>query len=84
MYYFKVNKSGQNNNKKRKKGLLIKHTFVFKRTLSRYFDVTLATAQLAPTTISKVNTMVQLATVAGTLAAPVFNYMEHPALHAMW
>uniref|UniRef100_A0A1B6LKR0 cardiolipin synthase (CMP-forming) n=1 Tax=Graphocephala atropunctata TaxID=36148 RepID=A0A1B6LKR0_9HEMI len=54
------------------------------RTLSRYFDVTHATAQLAPTFISKVNTMVQLLTVACTLAAPVFDYLEHPALYALW
>lgn len=54
------------------------------RTLSRYFDVTHATAQLAPTLISKVNTAVQLATVATTLGAPVWNYVDHPYLHALW
>ncbi|PSN53475.1 hypothetical protein C0J52_09336 [Blattella germanica] len=54
------------------------------RTLSRYFDVTHATAQLSPTAISKWNTGVQLLLVATTLAAPVFNYVDHPVLHAMW
>nr|CAD7403109.1 unnamed protein product [Timema poppensis] len=54
------------------------------RTLSRYFDVTYATAQLAPTTISKVNTAVQLLMVASTLAAPVFNYVDHSLLHMLW
>ncbi|XP_013192095.2 probable cardiolipin synthase (CMP-forming) [Amyelois transitella] len=53
------------------------------RTLSRYFDVTHATAQLAPTFISKVNTAVQLLLVGTTVAAPVFGYVEHPALHAL-
>lgn len=54
------------------------------RTLSRYFDVTHATAQLAPTFVSKVNTAVQLATVAITLGAPVWNYVDHAYLHALW
>lgn len=56
----------------------------FQRTLSRYFDVTHATAQLAPTFISKINTAVQLTLAATTLAAPVFNYVDHPALHMLW
>lgn len=54
------------------------------RTLSRYFDVTHATAQLAPTFISKVNTAVQLAAVATTLGAPIWSYVDHPYLHALW
>lgn len=44
---------------------VIKNTYIkFQRTLSRYFDVTHATAQLAPTFISKVNTAVQLLLVS--------------------
>ncbi|XP_055615971.1 probable cardiolipin synthase (CMP-forming) [Toxorhynchites rutilus septentrionalis] len=54
------------------------------RTLSRYFDVTHATAQLEPTFISKVNTAVQLATVAITLGAPIWSYVDHPYLHGLW
>ncbi|RZC42023.1 cardiolipin synthase 1 [Asbolus verrucosus] len=54
------------------------------RTLSRYFDVTHATAQLAPTFISKVNTGVQLLLVGSTLAAPVFHYVGHPVLEYLW
>uniref|UniRef100_A0A2A4J6T2 cardiolipin synthase (CMP-forming) n=1 Tax=Heliothis virescens TaxID=7102 RepID=A0A2A4J6T2_HELVI len=53
------------------------------RTLSRYFDVTHATAQLAPTFISKVNTAIQLLLVGTTLASPVFGYVDHPALQAL-
>ncbi|XP_028038627.1 probable cardiolipin synthase (CMP-forming) [Bombyx mandarina] len=53
------------------------------RTLSRYFDVTHATAQLAPTFISKVNTAVQLLLVGTTLASPVFGYVDHPALKVL-
>ncbi|XP_026315163.1 probable cardiolipin synthase (CMP-forming) [Hyposmocoma kahamanoa] len=53
------------------------------RTLSRYFDVTEATAQLAPTFISKVNTAVQLVLVGTTMASPVFGYVDHPAMHAL-
>ncbi|XP_068619160.1 probable cardiolipin synthase (CMP-forming) [Battus philenor] len=53
------------------------------RTLSRYFDVTHATAQLAPTFISKVNTAIQLLLVGTTLASPVFDYIHHPALQVL-
>ncbi|KAF5292355.1 hypothetical protein FQA39_LY03389 [Lamprigera yunnana] len=54
------------------------------KTLSRYFDVTHATAQLAPTFISKINTGVQLLLVGSTLAAPVFHYVGHPVLQSFW
>ncbi|KAL3286503.1 hypothetical protein HHI36_001008 [Cryptolaemus montrouzieri] len=54
------------------------------KTLGRYFDVTHATVQLAPTFISKVNTGVQLALVGSTLAAPVFHYVGHPFLEYLW
>lgn len=54
------------------------------RTLTRYFDVTHATAQLAPTTISKFNTVVQLLTVAITLTASAFNFTDHPIVPCCW
>ncbi|KAI4468327.1 cdp-diacylglycerol--glycerol-3-phosphate 3-phosphatidyltransferase-related [Holotrichia oblita] len=54
------------------------------RTLSRYFDATHATVQLAPTFISKANTVIQLILVGSTLAAPVFHFVDHPLLHALW
>lgn len=54
------------------------------RSLTKYFDATHVTAQLAPTFISKVNTAVQLFCVAATLGAPVWSYIDHPALHGLW
>ncbi|KAK4884024.1 hypothetical protein RN001_000295 [Aquatica leii] len=54
------------------------------RTFTRYFDLTHATAQLAPTLISKVNTGIQLLLVGSTLAAPVFHYVGHPMLQSLW
>lgn len=54
------------------------------RTLSKYFDATHVTAQLAPTFISKVNTVVQLFTIAVSLGAPVFNYGDHVVLQSLW
>ncbi|XP_071453887.1 probable cardiolipin synthase (CMP-forming) isoform X2 [Hetaerina americana] len=53
------------------------------RTLNRYFNMTLPTAELAPTFISKVNTAVQLTLVGTTLAAPVFGYIDHPLLQGL-
>ena len=32
----------------------------------------------------KVNTAIQLSVVAFTLAAPVFGYVDHPAIQALW
>ncbi|KAH7942157.1 hypothetical protein HPB49_021269 [Dermacentor silvarum] len=52
------------------------------KTLLRYFDVSLATVKFSPTGISKANTAVQLGLVAATLAAPVFGFVDHGALHA--
>lgn len=54
------------------------------KTLSRYFDPSHATAQLAPTFISKVNTFVQLSTIFCTLSAPVFGYLDHPYMFYLW
>ncbi|XP_065306311.2 probable cardiolipin synthase (CMP-forming) [Dermacentor albipictus] len=54
------------------------------KTFLRYFDVSLATVKFSPTSISKANTAVQLGLVAATLAAPVFGFVDHSALHAFW
>ncbi|XP_043255664.1 probable cardiolipin synthase (CMP-forming) [Colletes gigas] len=53
------------------------------KTLARYFDPTHATVQLAPTYISKINTAIQLSFVAGTLAAPIFHFVNHPILEGL-
>lgn len=54
------------------------------KTFHRYFDVTLATVKFSPTALSKMNTAIQLGLVAATLAAPVFGYVDHYALHCLW
>jgi cardiolipin synthase len=54
------------------------------RTFSRYFDATHATAQLAPTFISKFNTAIQLFTIGATLGAPIWDYVDHAYLHGLW
>lgn len=53
------------------------------RTVAKYFDPTLATVQIKPHWVSKLNTGVQLIFVAGTLAAPVFHYVDHPVLKGL-
>ncbi|XP_011861945.1 PREDICTED: probable cardiolipin synthase (CMP-forming) [Vollenhovia emeryi] len=53
------------------------------KTLARYFDPTHATVQLAPTLTSKLNTGMQLSLVAGTLAAPVYHFVDHPILQCL-
>ncbi|XP_050293992.1 probable cardiolipin synthase (CMP-forming) isoform X2 [Anthonomus grandis grandis] len=65
-------------------GFVIRYKSLPPPTFVRYFDATHATAQLAPTFISKVNTTVQLLLVGITLAAPVFDYVNHPALQGLW
>lgn len=54
------------------------------KTLTRYFDASHATVQLAPTFISKVNTAIQLGTVAVSLGAPIWDYVDHPVLQGLW
>ncbi|XP_072030283.1 cardiolipin synthase (CMP-forming)-like [Amphiura filiformis] len=54
------------------------------KTLSKYFDLTHTTVKLQPTTISKYNTLIQVALVGFTIGAPVFNYVDHPLLQALW
>ena len=56
----------------------------FQFTMKKYFDLSLPSAQVLPTTISKVNTMVQLLLVAVALSAPIFNIMDHPGYYALW
>ena len=53
------------------------------RTLSRYFNVSVAPAEIRPTTISKLNTALQLTLVCASVAAPVFSFVDHPALQAL-
>ncbi|XP_042898005.1 probable cardiolipin synthase (CMP-forming) [Parasteatoda tepidariorum] len=54
------------------------------KTLTRYFDMSFVTARLSPTNISKINTGIQLALVAASLAAPVFSFVDHFYLHVLW
>ncbi|XP_023695017.2 cardiolipin synthase (CMP-forming) [Paramormyrops kingsleyae] len=54
------------------------------RTLSKFFNPCYATAQLKPTSISKVNTAIQLILVAASLAAPVFQYTDSVFLQTLW
>ena len=44
----------------------------------------MATAQISPTYISKVNTAVQLLMVSAALGAPVFSFTSHPMLESLW
>ena len=53
------------------------------KTFRRYFDVTLVTAQLAPTVISKYNTAVQLLLVGTTLGVAALQCSPE-ILHIMW
>ena len=53
-------------------------------SLGKYFDPTLPTATIQPTTISKVNTALQFLLIAVSLAAPLAGLQSHPSLHYLW
>lgn len=53
-------------------------------TLKRYFDISLPSAEVYPTSSSKLNTAVQLLAVAASLAAPLASLTGSPALQALW
>lgn len=50
------------------------------KSVSKFFDVTLATAEIKPSFMSKVNTGVQLTVVSSAIAAPVLDFVGHPLL----
>lgn len=54
------------------------------RTVRRYFDVTLQSAQLAPMKISKYNTALQLLLAATSLAVPAFDLPCNDLLPLLW
>ena len=53
-------------------------------TIKKYLDVTLPSAQVQPTMISKVNTVVQMALAGVAMTAPVVGFVGHPAFTACW
>ncbi|KAI6190651.1 Cardiolipin synthase [Aphelenchoides bicaudatus] len=54
------------------------------RTLQRYFNPSISSIEIKPTFTSKLNTVLQLSTVAFSLAAPVLEYTDHPLLQCLW
>ncbi|XP_032237110.1 cardiolipin synthase (CMP-forming) isoform X2 [Nematostella vectensis] len=72
-------------------GLLIGASFYFRfkslpppKTISRYFDVNLATVELRPNFLGKANTVLQLGLVGCTLLAPLLGFVDHPYLQGYW
>jgi len=53
-------------------------------SIKKYFDPTLPTATIQPTTISKVNTALQFLLIAVSLGAPIVQLQNHPYLHYLW
>jgi len=53
-------------------------------SLKKYFDPTLPTAKIQPTTISKVNTALQFLLIAVSIGAPLVELQNHPYLHYLW
>uniref|UniRef100_A0AAF5HY14 cardiolipin synthase (CMP-forming) n=2 Tax=Strongyloides stercoralis TaxID=6248 RepID=A0AAF5HY14_STRER len=49
-------------------------------TLRRFFDPSVDPVKMLPTFMSKINTTLQLSVVAFSLAAPIFDFTNHPAL----
>lgn len=54
------------------------------KTIGRYFDMSLKSAQIAPTTISKYNTALQLFLAATSLAVPAFDLPCNEILPLLW
>ena len=52
--------------------------------MSKYMDFSIPTAQVNPTTISKINTTVQMGLVVVALCAPIFDFQTHPAYLGLW
>lgn len=50
------------------------------KSLRQFFDLTLATAEIKPSLLSKCNTGLQLCSISCAIAAPVVDMMSHPLL----
>ncbi|KAG9302845.1 hypothetical protein G9A89_009622 [Geosiphon pyriformis] len=53
------------------------------KTLSRYFDFSIPSAEVRPSFISKVNTALQLVLMGFTVTCPALNWTQGPALTAL-
>ncbi|CAD5226347.1 unnamed protein product [Bursaphelenchus okinawaensis] len=53
-------------------------------TIKRYFDPSVSSIEINPTFASKLNTVLQIFSVAGALAAPVLDFQDHPVLYGLW
>lgn len=53
-------------------------------TVKRFFDPTLVNTQLNPTTISKVNTVLQITVLWAALVAPIFHFTDSLALKMLY
>ncbi|KND04369.1 cardiolipin synthase [Spizellomyces punctatus DAOM BR117] len=53
------------------------------KTVSRYFDLSLPSAEVHPPMISKINTLLQLTLMSVSLAAPVFGFTDWVGLEAL-
>lgn len=54
------------------------------RTLQKFLDFENSPVKMEPTEISKYNTFLQLGLVTISIAAPIYNLMDHTLLHAYW
>lgn len=53
-------------------------------TVKKYLDLSLPTAQVQPTTISKINTVMQFILVGTALGLPIVGMQDHPAFLGLW
>lgn len=52
--------------------------------MAKFFDPSVAAVQVKPTTVSKVNTLMQMVLISSSLAAPaLFDITAHPVLDYM-
>lgn len=55
------------------------------KTIGKFFDLSMPTAEIKPTFISKVNTVLQLSLICTTLASPIFSNIIYPEyLETLW
>uniref|UniRef100_A0A915PK22 cardiolipin synthase (CMP-forming) n=1 Tax=Setaria digitata TaxID=48799 RepID=A0A915PK22_9BILA len=53
-------------------------------TFSRYFSPSVSPLQVTPTFVSKVNTVLQMCTIAGSLTASILGFTGHPVLASLY
>jgi cardiolipin synthase len=54
------------------------------KTWSKFWDIERSGFKITPNLLGKFNTLLQLMLIGFTMGSPIFHYIDHPLLQALW